>query len=283
MVKISPDDKTLTPSQLVPLPPDILEARLEDYLVNSFDTFCNEIGQNDLQFVGRQVSPSSVVRDKIDMLAIDRAGRTVIIELKTGGDKLQLLQAIGYAGMVSMWDEDAFTKKAGDKLSDVEDFLQESELTLGEANQAQRIVLVAEKYDYEVLAGAKWLHEAYGVDITCLRVEVFLEGTETAGKSKYLTFAQIYPNKELDDLANGRGSKIGPSGEGTAAPEFLKVIDMYNASAPQGMRAEGMGRNFRVIHPAGWPFRKFLLYGFIWKVGGWKIQLIITKCPRKNN
>jgi hypothetical protein len=63
-------------------------------------TFCEEIGES-LLVIGQKVRPSDAVPDRIDILAIDDPGTSVVIELKRGSHKLQLLQAISYAGMVS--------------------------------------------------------------------------------------------------------------------------------------------------------------------------------------
>jgi RecB family endonuclease NucS len=68
-----------------------------------FQTECNE----DVFVLNQEVIPSDRVGDRIDILAVDSKGKTVVIELKRGSDKLQLLQAISYAAMVSdlTWEE----------------------------------------------------------------------------------------------------------------------------------------------------------------------------------
>jgi hypothetical protein len=147
-------------------------------------------------------------------------------------------------------------------------------------NQRQRIILVAERFDYEVLVAAEWLHEGYDVDISCLRLELAVDDKDGPTESKYLTLTQVYPMKELEEIAVRPGR--GPSSGGTtparsAHPEFLAVIAAYNDSAPPDLRAEGTAPGYRNIHPADWPYQKFLGYGFFfrWKGGNFLIRLSI--------
>ena len=78
---------------------------------NSIEAFCEELHQ-DLIIIGKEVPPSTTVADRIDILAVDKSGTTVVIELKRGSDKLQLLQAIGYAAMISKWTPDELLSRA---------------------------------------------------------------------------------------------------------------------------------------------------------------------------
>lgn len=67
-------------------------------------------------------------------------------------------------------------------------------------NEAQRVILIAEDYDYEVLVTAEWLHEKHGVDVRCYRLPV-----STDGPSEYASCTCIYPPRELADHAVQRG------------------------------------------------------------------------------
>lgn len=81
---------------------NILERRdFQEYIWNSFKDFASDIDEGGLTLIGKEVRPSNVVDDRIDLLALDRDGTSVVIELKRAKNKHQLLQATGYAAMVS--------------------------------------------------------------------------------------------------------------------------------------------------------------------------------------
>jgi hypothetical protein len=114
--------------------------------------------------LGEEIRPSEVVDDRIDLLAVDTDGAAVIIELKRGAHKLELLQALAYAALISDWtparliaERSRFSRKSENETEEeVDEFLDEGSNTL---NGSQRVVLIAEEYDFEVLATAKWLSE----------------------------------------------------------------------------------------------------------------------------
>jgi RecB family endonuclease NucS len=80
---------------------------LQEFIVDSPKQFFAEIGL-ELFILGKEIKPSETVQDRTDILAIDQEGRAVVIELKRGNDRLQLLQAISYSGMLSKWQPDDF-------------------------------------------------------------------------------------------------------------------------------------------------------------------------------
>lgn len=180
--------------------------------------------------------------------------------------------------MISKWGPADFKDVAGNRWTAIEEFLADSEsrVETDDLNQKQRIILVAEQFDYEVLVGAEWLHAEHAVDIKCIRIELALDSTGAMAKSEYLTLTQVYPTKELDEIALRRGSRRQTSG-GPALmhPEFLAVIAAYNGSALPDIRAEGTAPNYRIIHPADWPFKKFLAYSFHWTYQDFVISLTV--------
>jgi hypothetical protein len=180
---------------------------LQEYIANSPEAFFRELGL-ELFLIGKEVEPSPNVQDRIDLLAVDREGRCVIVELKRGNNKLQMFQAISYAGMISKWEPDDFLRRLdGAQRESLVNFL---EVEIDDINRQQSIVLIAEAYDYALLVGAEWLSEQHVVDITCCRIGVSLDA-ETG--SEYLVCSNVYPAPELVNQAISRGRKSGNKGK----------------------------------------------------------------------
>src|SRR5580692_10011037 len=85
------------------------ERELQSMICAAPTAFCEEMGES-LWVIGQEVRPSDAVQDRIDILALDEAGDAVVIELKRGSHKMQLLQAVSYAGMISRWPADRFVE-----------------------------------------------------------------------------------------------------------------------------------------------------------------------------
>lgn len=180
---------------------------LQEFISHSPDAFFKEIDQG-LFFVGKEIEPAKNVQDRIDLLAVDKEGSCVVIELKRGTHKLHLLQAISYAAMVSQWEPDDFLQLLDDdKQEALTDFL---EVDRDQINRQQRIILIAEAYDYALLVAAEWLSEQYGVDIICCRIAV---ATDPATKTEYLVCSNVYPAPELAKEAAPRGRRKPGTGK----------------------------------------------------------------------
>lgn len=189
------------------------ERQLQDMICADPDAFCDEIGER-LRFVGQEVRPSDAVPDRIDILALDESGNAVVIELKRGNNKLQLLQAVSYAGMVSRWEADRLieTLAANFGLShpDARSAIEEhTGLDVSSINNEQRILLIAEDFDPALLVATEWLHENFGVDIRCYRLQLSQENG-----SDYLTCTCIYPPLEIASLTRGSENRPVQSAAG---------------------------------------------------------------------
>ncbi len=174
---------------------------LQEFISNSAEEFFKEIGQ-ELFLLGKEVEPSKNVQDRIDLLAVDKEGTCVVVELKRGNHKLQMLQTISYTAMLSQWDPDNFLQLLDDDQQEaLLDFL---EVDRENINRQQRIILFAEAYDYALLIGAEWLSEQYGLDITCCRIAI---AKDSATNTEYLVCSNVFPAPELVKEAVSRGRK----------------------------------------------------------------------------
>lgn len=170
------------------------------------EPFFEEMGE-ELLLLGEEVKPSDFVGDSIDLLALDKQGATVVIELKRGNDRYQLLQALSYASMIAKWRPeriiDARARLANESADEAEEQLaQFLDVSIEDLNLSQRAVLLAEAFDFEVLSSAEWLHENYEVDVRCYRLSV-----STDDDSEFLTCTCIYPPPELREHAIPRGRR----------------------------------------------------------------------------
>ena len=238
MLKINRNQQRLVRLDHVSLSAAAIPERsgLQEFIFNSADEFFSDFGEG-LFVIGKEVQPSEVVGDRIDLLALDAQGRSVVIELKRGSDKLQLLQAIAYAGMIAQWSAaDFLALVSQDSRDALLDFLEVEE---DEINRSQRIMLIAEAYDYEVLVGAEWLEKS-GIDICCCRIAV---AKDEAAATEYLTCRTIFPPPELVAHATPRGKRSGMAiavSPWSSWDDALKVIDnpplvsFYNARLAAG-------------------------------------------------
>jgi len=235
---------------------------LQNMVKNSPDAFFEEMGES-LLLIGNEVRPTDFVEDRIDLLAVDQQGSLVVVELKRGSQKLQLLQALSYASMISKWEHSNIIAQrqrfSGQSEEDVEDEIEQFLLQdVASLNDSQRIILVAEDFDYEVLVTAEWLSEMYDVDIRCFRVALSAED-----KTEFLTCTCIYPPPEITKHATKRGRKGRPSpakwsdwDEALKAIANKAIVEFYKRELDTG-RENLLNR--RILHYRFGGRRRFFL------------------------
>jgi hypothetical protein len=122
-------------------------------------------------------------RRRIDLLALDRDAKLVVIELKRTEDAGHIeLQALRYAAMVSTMTFEqavdahaAYLRKVNrddDARVAILDFLGWTESTEGEFAADVRIVLVASDFQKEITTAVLWLNERK-LDIRCVRMQPY--------------------------------------------------------------------------------------------------------------
>ena len=137
----------------------------------------------DLLIVGEEFGEWEDARRRIDLLAIDRTGRLVVIEIMRTEDGGHMeLQAIRYAAMISSMEFPevvaAYASHCAkhrdgdvDARAELEAFLEVDE---GEEDPVisseVRIVLVAADFGREITTTVLWLNGFDGMDIRCVRL-----------------------------------------------------------------------------------------------------------------
>jgi hypothetical protein len=155
------------------------------------------------EFARWRTATDTAVSDRLDVLAINRAGRLIVAELKR--DKAPdtvTMQAINYAAMVRRFSLDTLAEvharylgagtTAGDARQQLIDWADElSDETLG----PPQIVLLASEFGPTVTNTALFLFES-GIDIQLRRYQLY----STVGNETVLTVSQLIPVPEADQF-----------------------------------------------------------------------------------
>jgi hypothetical protein len=174
------------------------EEDLREWIIDSPGSILGE----EFLLLGREVSVKHI-GDAIDLLAIDRDGNVVVIELKRGALKGEVdFQGLKYAAYSSHWDysrlKDQFEKfKAttwGTRVYDEDTtFTEELDAFCNEdytLNQDQRIVFVGESVRERLDIVLRWLSDR-SIDITVIEFQLLEDGDRL-----YLDAEQTVPTPE---------------------------------------------------------------------------------------
>lgn len=138
---------------------------------------------DDLLVVAEEYGNWEDARRRIDLLAVDKAGHIVVIELKRTDDGGHMdLQAVRYAAMVSSMQFDdlvtafaahlALHRPDADARTELETFLEGDQDEDGAPliSSDVRIVLVSMDFGRELTTTVLWLNRFEGMDIRCVRL-----------------------------------------------------------------------------------------------------------------
>lgn len=235
MLQIDRTHKSLTTMNHTTLTEAGLQERydLQALIVRHPDAFFDELGE-ELILIGEEVQPSDEVDRRIDLLAIDKRGVVSVMELKRGNDRFQLLQALSYAAMIADWTPERLVERMATALKvpvseaqqQIEGFL---DCELSAVNESQRVVLLAEAFDYEVLVTCQWLIDDYGLDVRCYQMKLARHDELTL-----LSCTRLLPTRELRDQAV-RGRRSGRQGSKT--PRWPDWDSALEAMANEDERA----------------------------------------------
>ena len=158
----------------------------------------------DLLIIQKEFDGFNNTRERLDLLALDRQGRIVVIENKLDDSGRDVIwQALKYAAYCSTLKTDQIVEiysrylgqpadAAREAITDFTSSGDSEELSLNTAN-SQRMIFVAASFRPEITATALWLL-GKGVSITCFQVSPF-----SSGDDLFLTVDQIIPPPEASD------------------------------------------------------------------------------------
>jgi hypothetical protein len=144
----------------------------------------DEIGvlDEDLLVVAEEFGQWEDARRRVDLLAVDKTGRLVVIELKRDDGAHMDLQALRYAAMVSSMNfgdvaavyEQHLAKTAPDSDLDARDelvaFIDTGDEDEPAISTDVRIVLVSAEFGRELMTSVLWLNRFEGMDIRCIQL-----------------------------------------------------------------------------------------------------------------
>lgn len=169
-----------------------------------------EILGEDFLVIGREVGVADL-NDGIDILAIDREGNLVVIELKRGALRGSVdFQALKYVSYVSRWSYDDIKQQfemflqsewgidlhgEGASFAEtLEEFCDDDY----ELNATQRIFLVGNRVHERIGSVVLWLREQ-GIDTNIVQFSLFKDGTN----SLYLDSKTLVPTSDLEKFETG--------------------------------------------------------------------------------
>ena len=183
----------------------VAEAQLEKWLIEN-----PALAGEPLLILGSQLAEFAEDKDRLDVLAVDKQGEIVLVELKVDGQfRLTDLQALAYAAGYAGMRMDHFAEilrkrleREGHSSATVElakevivDFVDVlDEFDEWQPSKRVRIKLLAPGYPKRVLQTVKWLGEVYGMPIEAIQVQLYDDG---AGRYQ-LTFERLLPLKSDD-------------------------------------------------------------------------------------
>jgi hypothetical protein len=200
--------------QPVTFQPLDLESRLQSILADDIT-----IADPNLMVIGREVRAHA--DNRIDILAIDRDGRLVILELKRDKTPRDIVaQALDYGHWVRELGNDEIARIFNDYMS--RHHPDRSEVSLDQAfcewfnatempdelNESHELVIVASYLDPSTERIVNYLWGEYGVSINAIFFRVFQDGDR-----EYLSRAWLRePGLTDSEAVNGGGSSSGGSG-----------------------------------------------------------------------
>lgn len=196
----------------------------------------------ELLIIQKEFDGFSDTKERLDLLALDKKGRLVIIENKLDDSGRDVTwQAIKYASYCSSFSKqqiiEIFSKYLGDSQKAVEEILSFFEIEniddieLNAGDNTQRIFFVAGNFRKEVTSSVLWLAN-FGLEIKCFKVTPYKYGDRVL-----IEFDQIIPIKDAEDYIIRMAAKTQEASQASTVVEgrhvarknFWKAFVEYNS------------------------------------------------------
>lgn len=233
-----------------------------------------EVLGEELLIIAKEKSYFEGTRERPDLIALDKAGNVVVIELKRddSGQNTEW-QAIKYASYWSKFKISNIIKVFADYLkrkgeigseSDEVDASQKiaefvDDGTLDNINVKQRILLVSHRFAKEVTSAVNWLIDKNTMSIKCIQLIPYYDSDKEA---YYLQSNEILPVTGVEDIiitASGQTENairsIGPVRKDDEVTHFFESLrEELLDRLDRGLRPDkhsrwaGVGSDFRYYH-----------------------------------
>lgn len=246
----------------------------ERYDIQEWVESTPEVLGEELLIIAKELSYFDSTRERADLVAIDKQGNIVVIELKRDDSGTGVeWQAIKYASYLSKFKVSDivnifvnYLEKINNKNEVNEeiasqmilDFIDEDDLTL--INKNQRIILVSHRFAKEVTSAVNWLIEKHDMDAKVVQLIPYYDQDKN---SYYIQSNTILPIPGEDDLIIKASGKtkfeknygVGPVKKSDEVALFfndlkikLSLVLDKELMPTKTSRWAGVGNNFRYFH-----------------------------------
>ena len=215
------------------------------------DALCEAMseGEDGLLIIQKEFDGFDGTRERLDLLALDRAGQLVIIENKLDDSGRDVVwQALKYAAycsslkkaeIVGIFQQYLDRQGGGDAAGMICEFLGEDtldEVVLNDGTN-QRIVFIAANFRREVTATVLWLRE-HQIDARCVKVVPYRFGEEI-----FVDIQQVIPTPEAADYMIRMAEKDNEEKSAKGALKSRHEIRLaFWSDALQALREAGCER-----------------------------------------
>lgn len=193
-----------------------------------------------------QAADGTVIRDRLDVLAIDPSGRLVVAELKRGtAPPTAHMQALNYAALMSRFAIEEIASMIAEARPEIRAALGVPDEVAGitemlitqfgmtvDSIRSPRVVLLASDFPPAMTATVVWLNEQ-GIDFSLVRLRAYRLGNDGV----VVSFARVFPVPDAEEFTVGRRSG-DPRSESDDAPAWDRAsLELLASKANSGTLA----------------------------------------------